>query len=465
MFTRSRVVNKYSLHCTTENADKTVWSQTTPTTCPSNEAHMIDTGSITVIDSVTENDTHIRALQQGTTDQYDNIRSDIDNRLDVALPLGAFGAVKTVADKAVIQVDFRYGLHNLLVDTTTSGTGDISAASSLATLSSGTTQGSSAEVKSRKFIKYSPGTGINVLFTAIFTPGVAGTYQYIGVGSPDSGLFFGYNGTEFGIMRRQNSTTDIWTAQSDWSIDPMDGTGAYSQTLDTTKGNVYRICFQWLGFGMITFFIEHSELGSFVPVHRIAYSNKNTLTHMVNPSFPMLLHVSNPSSTSSVSLKTASFSAMLEGGQWQAGGLNFGFDNTKTISSLDMTNICTLRNKTTFASVNNYVPLIINTTSISTDGLRSVIVSIYKNATISGTASWADVSTSESVMEVDVSMTTITTGVPIMTFTLAKTDSKVFSLQSMDITVNPGDTFTLAAKLSASGSSDVTVSTSWIEYF
>jgi len=67
-----------------------------------------------------------------------------------------------------------------------------------------------------------------------------------GAGDDVDGLFFGFNGTSFGIMTR-NDSVDTWVAQADWNGDKMDGTGGASnptgQNLDPTKGNVYHINF------------------------------------------------------------------------------------------------------------------------------------------------------------------------------------------------------------------------------
>ena len=43
----------------------------------------------------------------------------------------------------------------------------------------------------------------------------------------------------------------------------MDGTGPSKQTLDPEFGNVFKIQYQWLGFGAIIFSIENSVTGDF----------------------------------------------------------------------------------------------------------------------------------------------------------------------------------------------------------
>lgn len=70
--------------------------------------------------------------------------------------------------------------------------------------------------------------------------------QLMGVGDDLDGFFFGYNGSSFGILRRQNGT-DNWIPQSAWNNDTFDGNGRSGVALNATQGNVYSIQYQWLG--------------------------------------------------------------------------------------------------------------------------------------------------------------------------------------------------------------------------
>lgn len=49
----SKQVHKYRLYCNTEQSYKFVWSDITPTTCPSNDQHSIDDVTVTILDSIT----------------------------------------------------------------------------------------------------------------------------------------------------------------------------------------------------------------------------------------------------------------------------------------------------------------------------------------------------------------------------------------------------------------------------
>jgi hypothetical protein len=58
--------------------------------------------------------------------------------------------------------------------------------------------------------------------------------------------------------------------------------------LDQTKGNVYEINFQYLGFGNSTFNIEDSETGKFTTFHNIKNANSRTTTVLKNPNVSVL---------------------------------------------------------------------------------------------------------------------------------------------------------------------------------
>ncbi len=47
--------------------------------------------------------------------------------------------------------------------------------------------------------------------------------------------------------------------------------------LSPTKGNVYKMQYQYLGFGQLRFFIEDQQTGGFILVHTIDYANRNTV--------------------------------------------------------------------------------------------------------------------------------------------------------------------------------------------
>lgn len=60
-------VYQYRLHCSTEDSWGYVWGTSPPVSCPNNNQHQINLASITIIDSVAQNNVNIIQIQPGVT--------------------------------------------------------------------------------------------------------------------------------------------------------------------------------------------------------------------------------------------------------------------------------------------------------------------------------------------------------------------------------------------------------------
>lgn len=121
-----------------------------------------------------------------------------------------------------------------------------------------------------------------------------------------------------------NPTTTI-IPQSSWNIDTCKDMGSLQQNyirnqsgfrLDPTKGNVFKIAFQYLGFGAITFYIEQNETEAIIPVHRIKYPNTNTKPSMRDPSLRIGIGIDTYNgflNGTSATIETASCASFLQG--------------------------------------------------------------------------------------------------------------------------------------------------------
>jgi hypothetical protein len=399
---------------------------------------------------------------------YTNVAIEpVTNALDVSYPRAAFGELEVINPTPVVQADFLYNVNTDLVDVTTTGNGTVTQADSMAVLQTTAATNSSAKIETKRFLKYRPGQGAHVRGTALFTTGVANSTQLFGAGDNADGLFFGYNGTSFGIMSRA-AGVDTWVPQEDWSGDVMDGTGGASnpsgQTLDPTKGNVYEIKFQWLGFGEIEFSVEDSSSGRFVPVHSIGYANTATTPSLINPSFPILWSAENTTNNTNITVKGASCYAGIEGQIKYLGPTN-AIGNTKTGVTTALTNILTIRNKSTFQSQTNRTPIYALKYTISVDGTKPATFELRRNATLNGTPAYTDISTNTSVVDYDTAGTTVTGGEVIDFATLSKDGSlSNVPIDISDIYLNPGETLTLGVAASSS-TTDVTAAIRWVEDF
>jgi hypothetical protein len=103
---------------------------------------------------------------------------------------------------------------------------------------------------------------------------------------------------------------DEFVPQSQWNQDVMDGTNSTANPsgllLDPTKGNVYQISIQYLGFGGMVFSIEDPLTRLFTPVHVINYANQYTATNLKVPNMSFQMFSRNTTNTTAVVLRSAS---------------------------------------------------------------------------------------------------------------------------------------------------------------
>lgn len=359
---------------------------------------------------------------------------------------------------------FIYNVNTDLVSTTTSGTGTVTQSNSKGVLQTGTSSSSSAKIQSTKNARYIPGMGLLTTFTALFTTGASGSTQLIGVGDSSNGFFLGYNGTSFGVMRRQNSN-DNWIPQSSWNCDTLMGTGPSGMTLDTTKGNIYNIDFQWLGFGIINFGVVNPSTGCVINIHSIVYGNTSTNPSIFTPNLPLMAQVINSTNNTNITLQTSSAIICLEGTPTNANSIaNAVSHNSVSISPNIDTNILTIQNKPSVSTITNHVPVILQSISFSTDGNQNVSIKLVKNATLTGTTTFTDINSTNSVISYNTTGTYSSgTGRLITGFQLLKTSGQTINLVDYQYTLQPNEILTIVAL--STGNNVMTVTLNWREYY
>ncbi len=380
----------------------------------------------------------------------------------------------------VIQLQFVY---NLLPDYTvtggsgitglsTSGSGAVVQGTGMAFLrtnSGSDVTGSAAILASKARLSYQAGAGAEMLFSVIFGTGVTGNKQYVGIGNARDGFFFGYTGTSFGILHEKNNQEN-WISQSSWNGDPVNtgisGTSAFN--LIPEYGNVYKIQYHWLGFGVIKFYVQNPTDGSWVLVHTIQYpsSTEGTGPSLSNPSLQLLAVNSNGSSTNSnVELKIPSMSAFIEG--YQAGPEIYSRFSTGVANSVTTTlqTFLSIRNNLTYNGSNNQAMVFPDVLTLNNPSTTSpILVRLFINPSVSG-ASYTNINTN-SVVSFDTSRTGITGNKEIMSIPLvgSSVNNRVLNMNLSDqkISLAPGDSLVVAVQ-SLAGTPTVAVGLSWYE--
>lgn len=495
------------------------------------------------------------------------LASTAEGHLEVALhaPRLPFGSVHTERLEPEFQVDAVYGINpNVIIATTghavtpgAANSGSNTGTNNLFKCSTGTTQYSFATIQSRKRLRYRPGQGVIGRFTALFSAPAASSTLVAGLGTAESGFYFGYNGTSFGILYSTGNTREIqtltvttastatnnynvqlagvttnvtatnngstiktayeiaqgtypgwkaeaigstvvfladsagnktgtfslgqsgagvpaagsfvetlagattadtWIPQASWNGDKLDGTGPSGVTLDPSKGNVYQIDVQYLGFGGIVFKVETCVNGNnpdFVVVHTINYPNTSTTVNINQPSFPFTMAAYSAGSTTDVSVSCASLSGFIEGGKKLTGPRKTFFVETNGyVGSTAATYypLFTIRNDyihshngvTARANQSVVYPLSI---SCAHDDATPITFYIIRNATLSGTPNFARYDT-ESCIYWDTAATTCSfssNGQVLFAYTLGQNSGGAYQFED-EIKLQPGETLTLAAR-------------------
>lgn len=386
-------------------------------------------------------------------------RSEFDN-LDVTTSdiKTAYGETLVAEITPVVQTDFNYNI-NSEIFVTASVSGSATAVSGNLVLQCSASSGSYSEIKSRKFIKLRTGQGNAIRMSAMFTTGAATSTQIYGIGDENNGYFIGMTGSAFGIMRRNNGI-DYWTTQSAFSSDTLDGQGPTRMILDPSKGNVYEIQYQWLGYGAIHFNVEDAATGLLKEFHRIDYANQNTIPSTRFGSNPVYGKVTNYGNGISPALKSASVFGYVEG-QLVYSGPRFAQSNTKSVLANTKTSIITLKSPSTYHSLTNKIPSRAIFISLATEGTKPVIFEVTRNASLGGTPSYTNINVDTSVMQYDIAGTTVTGGSLITTFTLAKSDSYTIDATILNLYIQPNETITISAL--STNATEATACITWLE--
>lgn len=164
--------------------------------------------------------------------------------------------------------------------------------------STGTTNPSTVSAQSLGNITYTPGAELYAYFTGVFTAGVAGTFQRIGLTDKVNGFFIGYEGTVFSVSIVTNSAiTSI--GQSSFNIDTLTGAAGSKFTragvpeaINFTFQNVFRVRFGWVGSASIVYEVLSPD-DQWVIYHINRNPNTQSLPSIQNPNLPITLWMSS----------------------------------------------------------------------------------------------------------------------------------------------------------------------------
>jgi hypothetical protein len=246
------------------------------------------------------------------------------------------------------------------------------------------------------------------------------------------------------------AVVESFIAQSTWNGDKMNGTGYSGVTIDPTKLNVFQIGVQYLGAGAITFQVEAAFAGNnpeWVNVHTMLLPNTLTATTWSNPSFPLTMSAYSAGSTTNLTVKSGSFAGFIEGEKKLVGPRYSYLNSVTTVGSTNLQCLFTVRNQRIYGGKANQG--IVNLVSIGAALKHTSPCFIYliKNAVLAGTPNFAVYSVN-SLTCFDTAATTCTyaSNDQLIWVGLMGDTGDIDFAFSDEITLQPGETLTVAAK-------------------
>ena len=259
------------------------------------------------------------------------------------------------------------------------------------------------------------------------------------------------------------AVTEMIVDQTAWNVDKLDGTSFSGITLDSTKGNVYQIRYQWLGFGEIEFFIEDSETGRFILVHRIKYANSATIPSIDNPTLPLFVSSKNISNTSDILLKVGSMGGFTEGKNI-LDGLPHSLSVEVSGIGDSETPVMSIHPHDIYQGTVNRVKIKMTIASISVEGTKPATIRLRKNAITTGPVSYSALDSNISTIHRDTTATGVSGGTIVYSQSIEKVGHATVNLEQLGITLSPSDFLTLSIEAS-SGFIDTVCTLNWQELF
>lgn len=250
---------------------------------------------------------------------------------------------------------------------------------------------SSATRTTNKYHYYLPGSANFVKMSiGMGDYGKPGNVRRWGAFDDDDGLFFELNGTTLYTVIRSSVTgtvTEMKTAQADFNIDKLNGTGWSGHTLDIGKINVWWIDYQWLGAGRVRFGIYEPN-GTRLVIHEFWNAGNITLPYMRTGTLPLRTQNFNTAATGATSeLREVCVSIYTEGTYedyafWRSSNV----DSTKTLTTATEENLATIRAKSLLFGKHNGSAVYPETINVAVTG-GPIAISLYQGTSATG-GSW-----------------------------------------------------------------------------
>ena len=300
--------------------------------------------------------------------------------------------------------------------------------------------------QSRMYHHYMPGKSQSIMASFNFLDVRENTTKKVGYYDDRNGVFVQQEGDgTVSVVRRSFNTgiaSDTVVNQVNWNLDPMDGTGITSVSLDFTKTHLFVSDFQWLGVGRIRCGFVLG--GQTIYFHEFNHANVEEHAYWSLPSLPIRCEIANTGAAVGITSMEQICSTVLSEGGYVETGVEFGaFDGPITFSDAGGATatqcVMAIRCKNTFKGIPNRTTVRITDIEVLSDATncRIEIWRLPGNSNITG-GSWVDAD-ADSAVEYNVTVGTnfTTTGGDLRQATLIAANNPSGKQASAQVSFNP----------------------------
>ena len=224
--------------------------------------------------------------------------------------------------------------------------------------------------QSKFYHHYMPGKSQVILSSFNFYSATANVTKRTGYYDDNDGIYLEQtgDGTLSWVVRSYvtGAPTERRVTQSNWSVDPCDGSGPSAFNIDITKTQLAWIDFQWLGVGRVRCGFVHD--GEYVLTHEFNNSNNLANVYLSNPNLPIRCELQNTGTTSGAYFDQICSTVMSEGGYVEA-GIDWAVTNTPRLLTSGTTSpIMAIRLKNTFRTYKNRIIVRMGNLNMFSDG-------------------------------------------------------------------------------------------------
>lgn len=370
-----------------------------------------------------------------------------------------FGETLVTNRTPVIELNSSYGTSLLRDIEQTTGSASITTSNGKITISTGTTANSEAHLDSAEVGRYVPGYSAEIGIGVRVPVEPTGNKYAVwgGLGSDElNGFYFGIDSAGLYTARKVGGVELDKVYQSDFNIDPLDGTGPSGYNLDVSNGNIYQIDFTWYGYGQILYGIVgvspdvdnktpsggYRPTQNFIPCRSLEVSGS---VSTYSPNFRIHTLVNNGSDTEDLSIDIGGRQYSIVGNyipKFRYSGDFRGSVNTSTT----FTPLISFRRKSDYGD-----------RSVKLEGFDTLvssepcIVEIRLNSTLTNASFGTPTNhtATETAVESDTSATAMTGGVVVwqkLVDSGATRNTSSLSVQSVDFDIPNGSAVTLCAR-------------------